>query len=218
MTVDIITLFPEIIEFVISRSVTGRAIKKKFLDIEYHQLREFTDDRHKRVDGKPYGGGKGMLLKAEPIFKCFEFICNCRKIIPKLIYMSPKGKVLTQQKAKELTNNSNICILCGHYEGIDERIITSIVNEQISIGEYVLTGGEIPALVLLDTMFRLVPGVLSDNECFEDESFYNGKTLEYPQYTRPYNWRENKVPDVLLSGNHKEIKNWKTKNSDYDSE
>lgn len=206
--IDIMTLFPEMCEEFLSQSIIGRARKNGYLDIKCHQIRDFAYDKHRRVDDTPYGGGKGMVMKAEPIFLCFEHICNLRNTRPKVVYMSPKGRVFNQNIAKEFKNYSNLAILCGHYEGVDERILEEIVDEQISIGDYVLTGGELPALVFTDAISRMIPGVLSDDICFEDESHYSG-TLEYPQYTKPYEWHEKKVPDVLISGHHANIEKWK---------
>lgn len=208
MIIDIMTLFPEMCEAFLSESIIGRARKKGVIEIKCHQIRDFAYDKHKRVDDTPYGGGKGMLMLAEPIYKCFENICNERGTRPMLIYMSPKGQVLNQNISKGLKNFENIAILCGHYEGVDQRVLDELVDMQISIGDYVLTGGELPALVLADTVARLVPGVLSENVCFEEESHYNG-LLEHPQYTKPYEWRGKKVPDVLLSGHHANIEKWK---------
>ncbi len=202
------TLFPEMCEAFLSESIIGRARKKGVIEIKCHQIRDFAYDKHKRVDDTPYGGGKGMLMLAEPIYKCFENICNERGTRPMLIYMSPKGQVLNQNISKDLKNFENIAILCGHYEGVDQRVLDELVDMQISIGDYVLTGGELPALVLADTVARLVPGVLSENVCFEEESHYNG-LLEHPQYTKPYEWRGKTVPDVLLSGHHANIEKWK---------
>ena len=202
------TLFPEMCEAFLSESIMGRARKKGIIEIKCHQIRDFAYDKHKRVDDTPYGGGKGMLMLAEPIYRCFENICNERGKRPMLIYMSPKGQILNQNVAKNLKNFDNISILCGHYEGIDQRVLDELVDMQISIGDYVLTGGEMPALVLVDTVARLVPGVLSENVCFEEESHYDG-LLEHPQYTKPYEWRGKTVPDVLLSGHHANIEKWK---------
>ena len=202
------TLFPEMCEAFLSESIIGRARKKGIIEIKCHQIRDFAYDKHKRVDDTPYGGGKGMLMLAEPIYECFENICSERGKRPMLIYMSPKGQILNQNIAKNLKNFDNVAILCGHYEGVDQRVLDEIVDMQISIGDYVLTGGEIPALVLADTVVRLVPGVLSENVCFEEESHYDG-LLEHPQYTKPYNWRGKTVPDVLLSGHHANIEKWK---------
>lgn len=208
MIIDIMTLFPEMCEAFLSESIIGRARKKGIIEIKCHQIRDFAYDKHKRVDDTPYGGGKGMLMLAEPIYKCFENICNEREKKPILIYMSPKGQVLNQNIAKNLKDFDNIAILCGHYEGVDQRVLDELVDMQISIGDYVLTGGEMPALVLADAVARLVPGVLSENVCFEEESHYDG-LLEHPQYTKPYEWRGKKVPDILLSGHHANIEKWK---------
>lgn len=212
MRIDIITLFPEMCNTVMQESIIGRAQKKGVLEVHCHQIRNYTHDKHNRVDDEPYGGGMGMLLLAEPIAECIEDVCDSVGSRPRIIYMSPQGSVLTQNKVKELAQYDNIAILCGHYEGVDERVLEEFVDEQISIGDYVLTGGELPALVLADAISRLAPGVLSDDECFEDESHYNG-LLEYPQYTRPSNWRGREVPDVLLSGHHANIKNWRHEQS-----
>ena len=199
MRIDIITLFPEMCEAVMSESIIGRARTKGAIEINCHQLRDFAFDKHKRVDDTTYGGGMGMLMKAEPIALCFENICAKTGSRPHFIYMSPKGRTLTQNRLRELSQLENITILCGHYEGVDQRLIDEYIDEEISIGDYVLTGGELPALVLADSLSRLVPGVLSDDICFSDESHFDG-LLEYPQYTKPAVWREREVPEVLLSG------------------
>lgn len=212
MRIDILTLFPEMCKIVMGESIIGRAINKGVIEVYCHQIRDYTYDKHNRVDDSPYGGGKGMLLLAEPLADCFENICKELGTRPYLIYMSPQGKVLTQKKAKEISQYNNLAILCGHYEGVDERFIEEFVDEQISIGDFVLTGGELPALVMADAVCRMVPGVLSNSECFEDESHYKG-LLEYPQYTRPSVWRGKKVPEVLLSGHHKNIENWRHEQS-----
>lgn len=204
MRIDIITLFPEMCEAVMSESIIGRARKKNAIEVNCHQLRDFAFDKHRRVDDAPYGGGMGMLMMAEPIALCFEDICKNTSSRPHFIYMSPQGQTLTQEKIKELAKYENVCLLCGHYEGVDERLIDEYIDEEISIGDYVLTGGELPALVLADALARMAPGVLSDNECFELESHYNG-LLEYPQYTRPSVWRGREVPPVLMSGHHKNV-------------
>ena len=208
MRIDIITLFPEMCEAVLSESIIGRARESGAVEINCHQLREFAFDKHRRVDDAPYGGGKGMLMMAEPIALCFEDICKQTGNRPHFVFMSPQGKTLTQNRLKELSELDNICVLCGHYEGVDQRLIDEFVDEQISIGDYVLTGGELPAMVFTDALARLVPGVLSNNECFTEESHFNG-LLEYPQYTRPAEWMGREVPEVLLSGNHKRIEEWR---------
>lgn len=210
--IDVMTLFPEVCEEYFSSSIIGRARKKGILDICCHQIRDFAYDKHKRVDDTPYGGGKGMIMKAEPIFKCFEHICCVRGIRPHLIYMSPKGKVLNQNLAKDLKEYHNIAVLCGRYEGVDERVLEEIADEYISVGDYVLTGGEIPAMALVDAVSRMVPGVLAEDVCFEEESHYEG-LLEHPQYTKPYEWHGKCVPEVLISGHHAKIEKWKLENS-----
>ncbi len=210
--IDVMTLFPEVCEAYFSSSIIGRARKNGIIDISCHQIRDFAYDKHKRVDDTPYGGGKGMVMMAEPIFKCFEYICKMRGKKPYVIYMSPKGKVLSQGLAKDLKAYKNLAILCGHYEGVDERVLEEIVDEQVSIGDYVLTGGEIPAMALVDAVSRMVPGVLAEDICFEEESHYEG-LLEHPQYTKPYEWRGKCVPDVLISGHHAKIEKWKLENS-----
>lgn len=212
MRIDIITLFPEMCESVMGESIIGRAQKSGAVEINCHQLREFAFDKHRRVDDATYGGGMGMLMMAEPIALCFEDICKQVEKRPHFIYMSPQGKTLTQDKIKELAQHDNICLLCGHYEGVDERLIEEFIDEEISIGDYVLTGGELPALVLADALARMAPGVLSNDECFELESHYNG-LLEYPQYTRPAVWRGKEVPEVLTSGHHKNVDDFRRRQS-----
>ena len=208
MRIDIITLFPEMCESVLSESIIGRARKKGAVEIECHQLRDYAFDKHRRVDDTPYGGGMGMLMMAEPIALCFEDICKKLGKKPHFVYMSPAGNVLTQDKIKNLAQHDNVCILCGHYEGVDERVLEEYVDEHISIGDYVLTGGELPALVLADSLSRMAEGVLASDECFTDESHYNG-LLEHPQYTKPSVWRGKEVPEVLISGHHENIRKWK---------
>lgn len=212
MRIDIITLFPEMCEAVLGESIIGRARKAGAVDIRCRQLRDFAFDKHKRVDDSTYGGGMGMLMMAEPIALCYESICEELGEKPHFIYMSPKGKTLTQSKLRELSEHENICILCGHYEGVDQRVLDMYVDEEISIGDYVLTGGELPALVLTDSLARLQKGVLSDDECFELESHYDG-LLEYPQYTKPQVWRGVGIPDVLISGHHENIRKWRREQS-----
>lgn len=208
MRIDILTLFPQMCETVMSESIIGRARKKGALEVYCHGIRDYTYDKHNRVDDTPYGGGMGMLMLAEPIADCFEHVCKDAGTRPHLIYMSPKGAPLTQNKVKELSTLQNVAILCGHYEGVDERVLEEFVDEEISIGDYVLTGGELPALALADSISRLIPGVLSSDECFQEESFYSG-LLEYPQYTKPSVWRGKEVPEVLLSGHHANIAKWR---------
>ncbi len=211
--VDVATLFPEMFSAILNCSILKKAREKNLIDVVIHNIRDYSEDKHKKVDDYPYGGGFGMLLKAEPIFKCYEAVKKKRKGKIKVIYLSPQGEILNQKKVVEISKfKENIFLLCGHYEGIDQRIIDFIVDEEISIGDYVLTGGELGALVLLDAAIRIIPGVLSDEECYVNESHYNG-LLEYPQYTRPENWRGIKIPEVLKSGNHKEIERWRKEKS-----
>lgn len=213
MRIDIITLFPEMCRAVLSESIIGRAVKKGAVEIVYHQLRDYAFDKHRRVDDTPYGGGMGMVMKCEPIALCFEALCEKLGKKPHLIYMSPAGKVLKQGRVKELAcEYDNICILCGHYEGVDQRVLDLLVDEEISVGDYVLTGGELPAMVLSDAICRMLPGVLSNDECFTQESHYNG-LLEYPQYTKPAVWRDMEVPAVLLSGHHANVEIWRNEQS-----
>ncbi len=212
MRIDILTLFPEMCERVYSESIIGRSIAKGLLEIHSHNIRDFAANKHKNVDDTPYGGGMGMLMMAQPIYDCYMHVCEETASKPYLIYMSPQGKVLTQDKVKELAKMENIAILCGHYEGVDERVIEAIVDEEISIGDYVLTGGELPALVLSDSVARMLPGVLANDEAMEKESHYSG-LLEYPQYTKPAVWNDMPVPEVLLSGHHANIEKWRNEQS-----
>ena len=218
MRFDIMTLFPELVLGVLGESIIGRAQKAGFVSVHAHNIRDFANNKHNKVDDTPYGGGFGMLMMAPPVYDCYEFVKNQvsaemgEEIKSKVIYMSPQGKVLTQEKAQELSKYDNLIILCGHYEGIDARVLEEIVDEEISIGDYVLTGGELPACVLVDCVSRLKEGVLADKKCYEDESISCGR-LEYPQYTRPYEFHGKKVPDVLISGNHAEIDKWRAEQS-----
>ena len=207
---DIMTLFPDLVRSVLSESIIGRAQEAGILDIRTHDIRDYSTDKHRRVDDTPYGGGMGMLMAAPPICACHDAIIKQlpENIKTKTVYMSPKGKKLTQSMAKELAGYDNLVILCGHYEGIDERAIEEVVDEEISVGDYVLTGGELPACILVDCVSRLIDGVLSDSECYEEESIASGM-LEYPQYTRPVEFRGKRVPEVLTNGDHKAIRRWR---------
>lgn len=213
MRFDVLTLFPDLVLHVLGESIIGRAQKSGAISVYAHNIRDYSEDKNRRVDDTPYGGGMGMLMAAPPIDRCLRAVKEkineengCGK--QRVVYMSPRGTVLTQKKAQELSQYDSLILLCGHYEGIDQRIIDESVDEEISIGDYVLTGGEIPACILVDCVARLVPGVLSDAECYENESFSDG-LLEYPQYTRPYEFHGMKVPDVLLSGHHANINAWR---------
>lgn len=208
MRIDILTLFPEMCERVMEESILGQARRNGLVDLRCHNIRDYSDDKHRRVDDYPYGGGQGMLLRAEPLARCFDAIAAQTQTRPLFIYMSPHGKVFDQTLACEFAKLDNLCILCGHYEGIDQRFIDEYIDMQVSIGDFVLTGGELPALAITDAVARLLPGVLSESVSFEDESHYSG-LLEYPQYTRPPVWRGKSVPDILLSGHAANIMKWK---------
>lgn len=208
MRIDLMTLFPEMCDRVMSESIVGRARARGDIEVCCHQIRDYTLNRQCQVDDYPYGGGLGMVLFPQPIADCFRAVCEQTGTRPHLIYMTPQGKTLTQKRALELSKMDNICVLCGHYEGVDERVIEALVDEEISVGDYVLTGGELPALTLIDCVARLVPGVLSADECFTDESHFSG-LLEYPQYTRPAVWEGREVPEILLSGHHANIQKWR---------
>lgn len=214
MRFDIMTLFPELVERVLGESIIGRAQKSGAIEINTYNIRDYSEDIHRRVDDTPYGGGMGMLMAAPPIYNCYRAVLDAQikdgfDGRRKVIYLSPMGKVLDQKKAEELAASyDNLILLCGHYEGVDRRVVDEIVDEEISIGNYVLTGGEIPACILVDCVARLADGVLSAAECHENESISSGM-LEYPQYTRPVEFHGVKVPDVLLSGDHKKIDEWR---------
>lgn len=208
MRIDILTLFPEMCETVMNESIIGRARKSGKVEIVCTNIRDFAGNKHNKVDDTPYGGGMGMVMAALPIYDCYKSLYNEDEPKPHLIYMSPKGKTFTQQRAVELSKMDRIVLLCGHYEGVDQRVIDEIVDEELSLGDYVLTGGELPALTVADAVCRMLPGVLSDDLCFEEESHFSG-LLEYPQYTKPAVWNEREVPQVLLSGNHAKINDWR---------
>lgn len=212
MRIDILTLFPQMCDSVMSESIIGRARRSGKVEINSIDIRDYTLDKHRRVDDKPYGGGMGMVMAAQPIFDCFNSLCKQIGSRPHLIYLTPQGKTLTQERVKELAKLDNIALLCGHYEGIDERVIEELQPEEISVGDYVLTGGELPALIVADSVSRMLPGVLSDDECFEEESHYNS-LLEYPQYTHPSVWNGREVPEVLLSGHHANVEKWRREKS-----
>ena len=206
------TLFTDMCDSVLNESIIGRARQAGKVEINTVDIRDFSIDKHRHVDDKPYGGGNGMVMLAEPIYRCYNSICEQIGKKPHLVYMTPQGKTLTQQRVKELSKLDNIVILCGHYEGVDERVIEELQPEEISIGDYVLTGGELPALILADSISRMLDGVLSNDECFEEESHYNS-LLEYPQYTHPAVWNGREVPEVLLSGHHQNVDKWRREQS-----
>lgn len=208
MRIDILTLFPEMCETVMGESIIGRARKAGKVEIVCTNIRDFAGNKHNKVDDTPYGGGMGMVMAASPIYNCYKSLYTEYEPKPHLIYMSPKGKTFNQQRAVELSKLDRVVLLCGHYEGIDQRVIDEIVDEELSIGDYVLTGGELPALTVADAVCRMLPGVLSDDICFEEESHFGG-LLEYPQYTKPAIWNGREVPEVLLSGNHAKINDWR---------
>lgn len=211
MRIDILTLFPEMIEPVISTSILGRARLARQVEINCHHIRDYTTDKHGRTDLPPYGGGKGMLMTNDPIWNAYNSVLLQSKDKPYTVFMSPGGNLLNQQKVLDLSKKKHICILCGHYEGVDQRVLDKIVDEEISIGDYVLTGGEIPAMVLTDAVVRLCPDVIQE-ESWQEES-HSENLLEHPHYTKPYDWQGETVPDVLLSGHHENIKVWRREQS-----
>ena len=213
MNISVMTLFPEVFEGYLNESILKRAIENKIINVDLYNIRDFSENKHKKVDDYPFGGGAGMVMTPQPICDTYDYICNKKNLKkPRVIYLSPRGRVFSQDIAKELSRETDIILLCGHYEGIDQRVIDTIVTDEISIGDYILTGGELPAMVLIDSISRLIPGVLNKQESFEDESFENF-LLEYPQYTRPREYKGLKVPDVLISGNHKNIEKWRLEES-----
>ncbi|MDP4152330.1 MAG: tRNA (guanosine(37)-N1)-methyltransferase TrmD [Bacillota bacterium] len=212
MRFDLMTLFPSMCTAFTEESIIGRAQKNGHIEVNLWDIRDFTEDKHRRVDDYPYGGGMGMVMQVQPVFSCVKAVEENLGVKPYVIYLSPKGNKFTQTMAEKLSKHSEIALLCGHYEGIDQRAIDMCVDEEISIGDFVLTGGELPALCLIDCVARLIPGVLSDEECYKDESIYSG-LLEYPQYTRPASFMEHDVPSVLLSGHEKNINTYRRKES-----
>ena len=212
MQIEIATLFPEMCEAVLSESIIGRARAKGAITVNCHQIRAYTKDKHNRVDDSPFGGGMGMVMQAQPVYDCWQAVRAQSELPMHTIYLSPKGNVLTQQRVRELAELPRLFLLCGHYEGIDQRVIDRIVDEEISIGDYVVTGGELPALILTDAVARMCENVLPAPDAYEDESHFNG-LLEYPQYTRPEIWEGEGVPQVLLSGHHKNIAQWRREQS-----
>ena len=212
MNFHILTLFPEMIEQGMHTSIIGRAIAGGYLSINAVNIRDYAFNKHQKVDDYPYGGGAGMLMQAEPVYLSYEAVKEKVGYRPRVVYLTPQGKVFHQEMAKELAKEKDLVFLCGHYEGIDERVLDEIVTDYVSIGDYVLTGGELPAMVMMDSISRMVPGVLSNQESGETESFA-GNLLEYPQYSRPEEWHGQKVPPVLLSGHHANIEAWRREQS-----
>lgn len=210
MRIDIATLFTGMCDSVIHESIIGRGIKNGHIEIYSHDIREYTTNKHRRVDDKPYGGGTGMLMQAQPVFDCISAIKTQREGKPRIIYMSPQGEVLTQKKVQELAAEPWLILLCGHYEGIDQRVLDELECEELSVGNYVLTGGELPALIVADAVARLQPGVLPNEDAYSIESHYNG-LLEYPQYTRPEEWHGRRVPETLLTGDHRTVTEWQNR-------
>ena len=213
MRFHIMTLFPEIFNSYMDESIMKRAVEKGIIEVHIYNIRDFSNNKHEKVDHYPFGGGAGMVMTPQPIYDTYKHIITTHNINnPSVIYLTPKGKVYNQSMAKQMSLKEDIILLCGHYEGIDERIIDLIVTDEISIGDYVLTGGELPALIMIDSISRLIPGVLNQEESFEEESFKDN-LLEYPHYTRPRDFEGLKVPEVLLSGNHKKIDEWRREES-----
>ena len=206
---DILTLFPEMFNSIMNESIIGRAVENGYVEINPVNIRDYSKDKHNRVDDYPYGGGAGMVMQPQPIYDAYKSVVGDEKV--PVIYMSPQGKQFTQDIAQKLALNDRIVLLCGHYEGVDERVLEEIVTDEISIGDYVLTGGELPAMVVMDAVSRLIPGVLADDST-KEESISDGM-LEYPQYTRPIEFMGKKVPDVLVSGHHANIAKWRKEES-----
>jgi tRNA (guanine37-N1)-methyltransferase len=212
MRIDILTLFPEMVMNGLCESITGRAIKQGLITVKATNIRDFADNRYRHVDDYTYGGGAGMLMQAEPIYQAYKSVVSDSDYAgrtPRVIYATPQGSVFNQNMAREFAKEENIIILCGHYEGVDERVLEEIVTDYVSIGDFVLTGGELPAMVMVDAISRMVPGVLGNEDSAVFECFYDG-LLEYPQYTKPAVWHDRAVPEVLLSGHHKNIEKWRS--------
>lgn len=209
---DVLTLFPQMFEAVLGESIIGRARENGLIELNFIDIRDFSSNKHRKVDDYPYSGGGGMLMNAQPVFDAYMSVTEGLGYKPLTIYMSPQGKVFEQSEAVKLSQEKHIIILCGHYEGIDQRVIDEIVDMELSIGDFVLTGGEIPAMAVIDTVARLVPDVLASETSYENESHFNG-LLEYPQYTRPAEWHGVSIPEVLISGHHANVEKWKREQS-----
>lgn len=212
MNFHILTLFPDMVMQGLKTSIIGRAMERNLLTIEAVNIRDYANNKHQSVDDYPYGGGAGMLMQAEPVYGAYQAVAEKMEAKPRVVYLSPQGKTFSQSMAEELAQEEELVLLCGHYEGIDERVLEEIVTDYVSIGDYVLTGGELPAMVMVDAISRLVPGVLHNDVSAEFESFQDN-LLEYPQYSRPETWRGKKVPEVLLSGHHANIEKWRREQS-----
>lgn len=208
MKFHILTLFPEMIEQGLNTSILGKAMQNGFVSLEAINIRDYTADKHKKVDDYPYGGGAGMVMQAQPIYDAWKSVVESIGHQPRCIYLTPQGKTFNQDMAKDFAKEENLIFLCGHYEGVDERVLEEIVTDYVSIGDYVLTGGELPAMVMVDAISRMVPGVLTNAESGTGETF-EGSLLEYPQYSRPVEWNGKRVPDVLLSGDHRKVEAWR---------
>ena len=212
MNFHILTLFPDMVRDGLHTSILGRAVDNGHIRMNVVNIRDYTLDKHKKVDDYPYGGGAGMLMQAQPIYDAYISVCDSIQKKPRTVYVTPQGRVFNQSMAAEFAKEDDLVILCGHYEGVDERVLEEIVTDYVSIGDYVLTGGELPAMVMVDAISRMVPGVLSNEDSGVTESFYDN-LLEYPQYSRPEVWHDKKVPEVLLSGHHKKIEEWRLEQS-----
>ena len=212
MRFHVMTLFPDMVSGGLRTSITGRAIENHIFELNIVNIRDYSRDKHKHVDDYPYGGGAGMVMQPGPVYDCYQDIVKDMDKKPRVIYMTPQGKVFSQAIAEELSKEEELIFLCGHYEGIDERVLEEIVTDELSIGDYVLTGGELPAMVMIDSISRLIPGVLNNDDSAEYDSFQDG-LLEYPQYTRPETFMDKKVPSVLLSGHHGNIEKWRREQS-----
>ena len=210
MRFDVMTLFPEMVERTLGESIIGRAQTAGIIEVKCHNIRDFSTDKHRKTDDTPYGGGMGMVMSCQPIYDCYMHVKSSIPVESKtrVIYMSPKGRIFSHAIARELAEYDNLIFLCGHYEGVDQRVLDEIVDEDISIGDYVLTGGELPACIIIDAVSRLKDGVLADSECYENESHASG-ILEYPQYTKPRVFLDREVPEILLSGDHAKIDRWR---------
>lgn len=212
ITIDIATLFPDMCESVLSTSILGRARQAGFIKLAAHDIRGFSENKHRRVDDSPYGGGMGMVMEPRPIYNCYRYIGRLRESEPHVIFLSPRGKIFSQQDAERLSGMHNLLLICGHYEGIDQRVVDEIADEELSVGDFVLTGGELAALTVTDAICRLIPGVLPSEECYSQESHQNF-LLEHPHYTRPPLWNGRPVPEVLLCGDHQKIALWRRQQS-----